>query len=54
MLVSEMEIDMHDQVFWTASREAFSPFQRASSALVSAVIVGGIVLALFATAGGVI
>lgn len=45
---------MHDQVFWTADREAFGPFQRASSLIVSALVVGGILFGIFATAGGLV
>jgi hypothetical protein len=44
-----MEMKMHDQIFWTADRDAFSPFQRASSVIVSALIVGGLLFGLFAT-----
>ena len=39
---------MHDQVFWTADLSAFSQIQRASSLIVSTVIVGGILFDLFA------
>jgi hypothetical protein len=45
---------MHDQIFWTASRDAFGPFQRTSSLVVSALVVGGILFGLFATAGGIV
>jgi hypothetical protein len=48
-----MEIIMHDQVFWTADLSAFSPFQRVSSVIVSALIVGGILFGLFATTAGI-
>lgn len=41
---------MHDQVFWSADLSAFSPFQRVTSAVVSSLVVGGLLLAVFATA----
>lgn len=40
---------MHDQIFWSADLSAFSPFQRVVSAVVSSVVVGAVLLAVFAT-----
>jgi hypothetical protein len=45
---------MHDQIFWSADVSAFSPFQRATSLIASVLLVGGILLALVATAGGIV
>lgn len=45
---------MHDQFFWTADVSAFSPFQRAVSAVAAWVVVSGLLFGAFATAGGLI
>lgn len=44
---------MHDQIFWTADRDVFSSFQRVSSAIVSVLLVAGIVFGVIATASGI-
>jgi hypothetical protein len=42
---------MHDQIFWSADRDAFSPFQRVTSAVVSSLIIVGLVVGVVAASG---
>lgn len=44
---------MQDQIFWTANLEAFSPFQRVSSLVISSLLLGVLLFGAFASGGGV-